>query len=49
MSEEDFNSFAVSTLTLLRQSESDSAEDGLPTAVVRRPRKPAKATIRALF
>ena len=52
MSEEDFSSFAVSTLALLRQSESnsDSAEDGTSTqtAVVRRPRKPAN-TIRALF
>ncbi|CAL8471487.1 g11029 [Coccomyxa elongata] len=51
--EDEFNNIAVSTLTLLRNSDSnsDSAEDGTstPTPIIRRnPRKPS-ATIRALF
>ena len=51
---EDFSGLAVSALTLLRHSEANSSttEEGTatPTQVVRRhPRKPAKATIRALF
>jgi hypothetical protein len=51
---DDFSGVAVSALTLLRHSdkESSSAELGsaTPTQIVRRhPRKPAKATIRALF
>ena len=51
---DDFSGLAVSALTLLRHSEANSSttEEGTatPTQIVRRhPRKPAKATIRALF
>ena len=51
---DDFSGLAVSALTLLRHSDNSSGSADLgavtPVQIVRRhPRKPPKATIRALF